>query len=161
MKIAFVGQPTSPLSLPYDGYDSIGIVTYHLARMLARRAEVTVYAPARDSEPNDEQAYEGFAVKRFRFQHKWWGLIGAAAVAANIPTATNAFALYGYRFATGVARGVARRGSDIVHIMSLPILPPLSAGGTQAPRLSSTFMPTCLTDFRIDGLSPAFGLPIT
>ncbi|MCP4326983.1 MAG: glycosyltransferase family 4 protein [Alphaproteobacteria bacterium] len=125
MKIAFLGQPTSPPPLPYDGEDSVGIVTYHLARSLAPLAEVTVYARRRPGEPDREWAGEGFVVKRLPFNHRAWGLADAAIAAAGLPTHAAASTLYGRQFATAAARDAAREGIDIIHIMSLAHFAPI------------------------------------
>jgi len=62
MNIALVGQPTSPLHLPYDGSDSVGIVIYHLARSLARRAVRLATAALAETVPRFSWAHSADAL---------------------------------------------------------------------------------------------------
>lgn len=119
MRIALVGQPTSPLPLPYEGADSVGIVTWNLARELAGRAEVTVFAQRRGAEPAAARAPEGFAVRRLPFPHRAWGLAEAVLAAVDAPLTASGTAFYGHRFAAAAGREAARQGAHIVHVMSL------------------------------------------
>ena len=118
MRVAFLGQPTSPFPLPYNGEDSVGIATYHLARLLASQVDVIVYARRRPNEPVQERAAEGFVVKRLPFPHQMWGVAEAAVSAFGLPTYAAASRYYGCRFADTAARDAAQNEIDIVHIMT-------------------------------------------
>lgn len=122
MRIAFVSQPWETLELPVDGSSSIATMTYQFACRLARRGDaVTVYTrrlPGQNRTMQDadgityrrvEAAFEDILLRPIKFAARLTGL-----GAPGRPVFASALAYRG--FAEQIARDVARRGADVIHV---------------------------------------------
>src|SRR5262249_48615174 len=66
MKIAILNQPQDPIVADEEQRGSVAIVNWELAKRLAERHEVTVYAPRASGQPSVER-WRGVEIRRMRF----------------------------------------------------------------------------------------------
>jgi glycosyltransferase involved in cell wall biosynthesis len=116
MKIAILNQPQDPVIADEEQRGSVAIVNWELARRLAERHEVTVYAPGSRAQVAAEQ-WRGIAIRRTRFAakylHKAVQLV-AGRFKGRYPYAFSP--LYHREYYAQVARDLRRRPVDVVHI---------------------------------------------
>jgi glycosyltransferase involved in cell wall biosynthesis len=116
MKIAILNQPQDPMVAGEEQRGSVAIVNWELARRLAERHEVTVYAPGGRTQAAAEH-WRGIDIRRTRFSakylHKAVQLV-AGRFKARYPYAFSP--LYHREYYAQVARELRRRPVDLVHI---------------------------------------------
>ncbi len=117
LRVAFVAQPRDAMAATGAQRGSVAIVTWELARRLAGRHEVTIYAPLGQGQSHEERGAENVLVHRiprvFRRLHKVIDL-GTSLLGMHPPYfATNAFF---HEYGAAVAAQLARDPPDIVHI---------------------------------------------
>ena len=116
MKIAILNQPQDPVVADEEQRGSVAIVNWELARRLAERHEVTVYAPGSRTQPTAER-WRGIDIRRTRFSakylHKAVQLV-AGRFKGRYPYAFSP--LYHREYYAQVARDLRRRPVDVVHI---------------------------------------------
>ncbi len=116
MKIAILNQPQDPIVGGEEQRGSVAIVNWELARQLAERHEVTVYAPgARGQAPAER--WRGIDIRRTRFSarylHKAMQL-AAGRIKSRYPYAFSP--LYHREYYLQVARALGQHPVDVVHI---------------------------------------------
>lgn len=116
MKIAILNQPQDPVVADEEQRGSVAIVNWELARRLAERHEVTVYAPGSRTQSAAEH-WRGIDIRRTRFAarylHKAVQLV-AGRFKGRYPYAFSP--LYHREYYTQVARDLRRHPVDVVHI---------------------------------------------
>jgi glycosyltransferase involved in cell wall biosynthesis len=116
MKIAILNQPQDPMAAAEEQRGSVAIVNWELARRLAERHEVTVYAPGAPGQPAVE-TWRGIEIRRTRFAakyvHKAVQLV-AGRLRSKYPYAFSP--LYHREYYWQVARDLRTRSFDVVHI---------------------------------------------
>jgi glycosyltransferase involved in cell wall biosynthesis len=116
VKIAILNQPQDPIAAGEDQRGSVAIVNWELARCLARRHEVILYAPRARGQALRER-WGGIDVRRIRFVarsfHKATQLL-AGRVSRAAPYFTSR--LYYKEYFSQVARDLAASRPDIVHL---------------------------------------------
>ena len=120
MRIAFVNQPWEVSSPPYPR-GSLGLWTYHVARRLAREADcdVTVYEKPREATTPPEERAEGVTYRRVSMTRgdRWAQRLLPRLAKWKAPQRGYFLSrLYYGGYASRVARDLAARGCDIVHI---------------------------------------------
>ncbi len=115
LKIAVLNQPQDPIVAGEEQRGSVAIVNWELARRLAGRHEVTIYAPRAAGQPLLER-WNGIEIRRMRFSakrlHKAVQLL-AGRFGGNRPYAFSP--LYHREYYLQVARDLSTRSTDIVH----------------------------------------------
>jgi glycosyltransferase involved in cell wall biosynthesis len=116
MKIAILNQPQDPMAAGEEQRGSVAIVNWELARCLARRHEVIVYAPrARGQSPLER--WGAIEIRRIPFVasrlHKAVQLLAGRSRGAA-PYFTSR--LYYREYFSRVARDLAASRPDIVHV---------------------------------------------
>jgi glycosyltransferase involved in cell wall biosynthesis len=125
MKIAFVNQPRGFFSVPPAG--SIPIVTYELARRLARSCDVIVYA-ARGHLQSKVEFDEGIQYRRVligrdrRYFRRLYGLLGRFSRFFKRPYASS---LYYLDYILQVANDLRAQQCDIVHLHNFSQFAPI------------------------------------
>lgn len=116
MKIAILNQPQDPIAAGEEQRGSVAIVNWELARCLARRHEVVVYAPRAPGQPVVER-WNGIEIRRVRFVarrfHKAVQIL-AGRFGGGTPYFTSR--LYYREYFSQVARDLAASRPDIVHL---------------------------------------------
>lgn len=116
MKIAILNQPQDPIVAGEEQRGSVAIVNWELARCLARRHEVLVYAPRARGQPLRER-WGGIEIRRIPFVarslHKAVQLI-AGRFGRGAPYFTSR--LYYREYFSQVARDLTATRPDIVHV---------------------------------------------
>lgn len=116
MKIAILNQPQDPVTAGEEQRGSVAIVNWELARCLARRHEVIVYAPRARGQPSRER-WRGIEIRRIPFVarrlHKALQLL-AGRLSSGAPYFTSL--LYYREYFSQVARDLASSQPDIVHL---------------------------------------------
>ncbi|HXR90148.1 MAG TPA: glycosyltransferase family 4 protein, partial [Steroidobacteraceae bacterium] len=116
MKIAILNQPQDPVVAGEEQRGSVAIVNWELARRLAERHEVTVYAPGSRTQAAAEH-WRGIDIRRTRFAarylHKAVQLV-AGRFKGRYPYAFSP--LYHREYYTQLARDLRRHPVDVVHI---------------------------------------------
>lgn len=119
MRIAFVSQPRDPIAASGSQWGSVAIVTWELARRLARTHEVTVYAPRAPSQPDEERGPDGVLVRRTprvrRLIHK---ALDLGTTLVNLQPPYFALPMFFREYGEAVAEMLARDGPDVVHVQS-------------------------------------------
>src|ERR1700744_2429544 len=69
MKIAIVNQPQDPIVAGEEQRGSVAIVNWELAKRLAERNDVTVYAPRASGQPRTER-WKNIEIRRVPFVAK-------------------------------------------------------------------------------------------
>jgi glycosyltransferase involved in cell wall biosynthesis len=116
MRIAFISQPRDFIFMSGVQRGSVGIVTWELARRLAARHDVTIYAP-RAPEQTLEECGHGIAVRRIpralRRVHR--GLeLASGILGARTPYFTRS--VYFREYIRAVAQWLERDPPDCVHV---------------------------------------------
>jgi glycosyltransferase involved in cell wall biosynthesis len=116
MKVALISQPRDFIFTTGVQRGSVGIVTWELARRLARRHEVVVYAPLAPGQAIEEEA-EGVVVRRvsraYRQVHR------ALELASGILGVRNPYftqSLHFCEYAQAVAAWLRRDPPDCIHV---------------------------------------------
>ena len=116
MKIAILNQPQDPVAAGEEQRGSVAIVNWELARCLARRHEVIVYAPRARGQSGRER-WGAIEIRRIRFvarrYHKAVQLV-AGRLRWGAPYFTSR--LYYKEYFSQVARDLATTRPDIVHL---------------------------------------------
>lgn len=116
MKIAILNQPQDPITACEDQHGSVAIVNWELARCLASRHEVIVYAPRARGQPLRER-WGAIEIRRIRFVarhlHKAIQLL-TGRLRAAAPYFTSS--LYYKEYFSQIARDLAASRPDIVHV---------------------------------------------
>jgi glycosyltransferase involved in cell wall biosynthesis len=116
MKIAFINQPQDSIMAGAEQRGSVAIVNWELARQLAQRHEVIIYAPRLAGQRTCER-WGGIEIRRVRFVanrlHK-----GAQLLVGHFIRGRHYFnsRLYFLEYYLQVARDLRRRSPDIVHL---------------------------------------------
>jgi glycosyltransferase involved in cell wall biosynthesis len=116
MKIAILNQPQDPIAAAEEQRGSVAIVNWELARCLANRHEVTVYAPKRRGQA-DRERWGAIEIRRIPFVarrlHKAMQLL-AGRLRWGAPYFTSR--LYYKEYFSQVARDLAASHPDVVHL---------------------------------------------
>jgi len=116
MKIVILNQPQDPVVAGEEQRGSVAIVNWELARCLARRHQVIVYAPSSHGQPA-AQRWGAIEIRRIPFVarrlHKAVQLI-AGRMRHGAPYFTSR--LYYREYFWQIARDLAKRRPDIVHL---------------------------------------------
>jgi glycosyltransferase involved in cell wall biosynthesis len=116
MKIAILNQPQDPIAAGEEQRGSVAIVNWELARCLARRHEVIVYAPGVRGQARRER-WGAIEIRRIRFVaaqlHKAVQLL-VGRFGGGDPYFTSR--LYYREYFSQVARDLASSRPDIVHL---------------------------------------------
>ena len=116
MKIAILNQPQDPVAAGEEQRGSVAIVNWELARCLAPRHEVVVYAPRARGQARQER-WGGIEIRRIRFVarrlHKAVQL-AAGRFGRGAPYFTSS--LYYREYFSQVARDLEVSRPDIVHL---------------------------------------------
>src|SRR5690348_17904522 len=116
MKIAILNQPQDPMVADEEQRGSVAIVNWELARRLAERHEVIVYAPSAQGQPAVER-WRGIEIRRTGFAAKY--VHKAVQLAAGRFTSKYPYAfspLYHRGYYRQVAQDLGARPVDVVHI---------------------------------------------
>ncbi len=116
MKIAILNQPQDPMAAGEEQRGSVAIVNWELAKRLARRHQVVIYAPRGDGRALRE-SWGGIEIRRIRFAAKplhkavqlVWGRLGA-----KVPYAFSG--LYYRKYYSQVARDLHEHPVDVIHV---------------------------------------------
>jgi glycosyltransferase involved in cell wall biosynthesis/Flp pilus assembly protein TadD len=128
LKVAFIGQPFVMTSYPTPA-DSIGILTYEMARRLAVTSDVTVYTPG---ETRQETVHEGVRYKYI--PNKYIPIkLGRSVLKrlGEIPGFDNSTrpnftsSLYYVAYALQIAHDLRKHPCDVVHIHNLSQFAPI------------------------------------
>ncbi len=117
LHIAFVSQPRDAVDVSSEQRGSVATITWELARRLAQRHDVTIYAPQTPGQLLEERSSEGVLVRRIphvlRRLHRAIDR-GTALLGMHPPYfTTNAF----FReYALAIAQRLARDPPDVVHV---------------------------------------------
>jgi glycosyltransferase involved in cell wall biosynthesis len=117
MRIAFISQPRDAIAATGTQRGSVAIVTWELARRLANRHDVSIYAPLTSEGHLEERGPENVRVRRiprvFRRFHKTvdfgTGLLGIRPPYFSTP-------FFFREYGTAVAAALAKDPPDVVHI---------------------------------------------
>ena len=115
MKIAIVNQPQDPIVAGEEQRGSVAIVNWELAKRLAQRHQVTVYAPRASGQPNQER-WKNIEIRRVPFVAKTFhkamqllaGRIGTHPPYINSP-------LYYREYFMQVSRELRAHPVDLLH----------------------------------------------
>jgi glycosyltransferase involved in cell wall biosynthesis len=115
MKIAIVNQPQDPIVAGEEQRGSVAIVNWELAKRLAERHQVTVYAPRAAGQP-DQERWKTIEIRRVPFVAKLFhkamqllaGRIGTQPPYINSP-------LYYREYFMQVARDLRAHPVDVLH----------------------------------------------
>ena len=116
MKIAILNQPQDPIAADEEQRGSVAIVNWELARRLAERHEVTVYAPSSPGQAPVER-WRGIEIRRTRFSAKYFHKavqLVAGRFHRKYPYAFSP--LYHREYYLQVARDLRGRCADVVHL---------------------------------------------
>ena len=132
-RVAIINQPQDGILAEDEQRGSVAIVNWELAKRLAKRFEVVVYAPLRKGQRGSER-WNGIEIRRVPYVaekvHKAIQLF-----AGQLRTRTPYFdsKLYYREYFSGVARDLRTRPADIVHLPQvLQFAPLLRAGAPNA-----------------------------
>jgi glycosyltransferase involved in cell wall biosynthesis len=116
MKIAILNQPQDPIAAAEEQRGSVAIVNWELARCLANRHQVIVYAPRARGQPARER-WGAIEIRRIPFVarrlHKAMQLV-AGRLRWGAPYFTSR--LYYKEYFSQVARDLATSRPDVVHL---------------------------------------------
>lgn len=117
MRIAFVSQPRDAVVASGVQRGSVAIVTWELARRLAARHDVVIYAPLAPGQAPEEHSASGVTIRRvsrsYRRAHRAVDL-GTAMLGMQPPYFARA--VYFREYVAGVAEWLRRCPADVVHI---------------------------------------------
>jgi glycosyltransferase involved in cell wall biosynthesis len=116
MKIAILNQPQDPMEAGEEQRGSVAIVNWELARCLARRHRVIVYAPRARGQPLRER-WGGIEIRRVPFVARRFHK-AVQILAGRLPLRAPYFTsrLYYREYFSQVARDLAVIRPDIVHL---------------------------------------------
>jgi glycosyltransferase involved in cell wall biosynthesis len=121
MRIAFVNQPRDYMVASGAQRGSVSIVSWELARRLAARHEVVLYAPCAPGQVFEEQAADGLTIRRtprsFRNVHRALDLVSGVL---DVPRPYFARDAYFAEYANSIAAWLARDPPHIVHVQTVP-----------------------------------------
>jgi glycosyltransferase involved in cell wall biosynthesis len=121
LRIAFVSQPRDPVSAEAGQTGSVAIVLMELARRLAARHSVTVYAPRGRPQPLAQRDPWGVCIRRIahvaRATHK---ALDMAQGLTGIGQPHFASELFFREYVMQVARSLRQLQPDLVHVMTYP-----------------------------------------
>jgi glycosyltransferase involved in cell wall biosynthesis len=131
MKIVFVQQPNSPMSIKnQDG--SLEIWVYEIARRMAKYHDVVVYAKKNQSD-NEFELHEGVKYRRItaNFADEWFAcnsgsidrLLRSVFFKSKRPLFVSR--LYYFNYALRVAKYLKREQCDVVHLHNFPQFVPI------------------------------------
>lgn len=116
MKIAILNQPQDPIAADEEQRGSVAIVNWELARCLARRHEVVVYAPRGRGQACRER-WGAIEIRRIRFVARRFHKAVQLAMGRLGPTEPYFTSRLYYReYFSQVARDLAETRPDIVHV---------------------------------------------
>ncbi|MFO7277719.1 MAG: glycosyltransferase family 4 protein [Pseudomonadota bacterium] len=119
IRIAFVSQPRDAIRASGSQHGSVAIVTWALARRIARRHEVLVCAPRAPGQVLEESAEHGIRIRRipfaFRTLHKAVE-IASDVLGRGLPYPASR--MYFAEYAHAVARLLEREQPDVVHLQT-------------------------------------------
>ncbi|MGJ5628354.1 tetratricopeptide repeat protein [Nostoc sp. CALU 1950] len=123
LKVAFIGQPFVMTRYPTPA-DSIGILTYEIARRLAITSDVTVYTAG---ETRQENVYEGVQYKYIPVKLDRSVLKRLEQIPGFYSPArpSFAFSLYYAAYALQIAHDLKKHPCDVVHIHNLSQFAPI------------------------------------
>ncbi len=123
LKVAFIGQPFVMTRYPTPA-DSIGILTYEIARRLAITSDVTVYTAG---ETRQESVHEGVQYKYIPVKLDRSVLKRLEQIPGfyNSARPSFAFSLYYAAYALQIARDLKKHPCDVVHIHNLSQFAPI------------------------------------
>jgi glycosyltransferase involved in cell wall biosynthesis len=116
MRIAFISQPRDFICASGTQRGSVGIVTWELARRLASRHEVTIYAPLGPGQALEEQG-GGVLVRRIPGAHRRMHRaleLGSTMLGARTPYFTRRF--YFPEYIRAVIQQIQRDPPDCLHV---------------------------------------------
>jgi glycosyltransferase involved in cell wall biosynthesis len=121
VKIAFVTQPWDEVVPSVGGSSSIAILTYQIARRLARSGEVFIYAKKGHSQQRVERDDEGIHYRRLSVATENWllklfKLLERLSGFRNPKRPFFASSLYYLGYALQVANDLRKQQCDVVHI---------------------------------------------
>ena len=116
MKIAILNQPQDPMAAGDEQRGSVAIVNWELAKRLAKRHRIVIYAPRTGAQPLVE-TYEGVEIRRISFTakivHKGIQLV-SGRLGGRVPYA---FSPPYYReYYWQVARDISSHPVDVIHV---------------------------------------------
>src|ERR1700761_3290441 len=115
MKIAIVNQPQDPIVAGEEQRGSVAIVNWELAKRLAERHDVTVYAPRASGQPSTER-WKNIEIRRVPFVaklfHKAMQLL-AGRIRTNPPYINSP--LYYREYFMQVAKDLRTHPVDVLH----------------------------------------------
>jgi glycosyltransferase involved in cell wall biosynthesis len=115
MRIAMVNQPQDPIVAGEEQRGSVAIVNWELAKRLAKRHHVTVYAPRAPGQP-DQERWKNIDIRRIPFVarlfHKAMQLL-AGRIGTRPPYINSA--LYYREYFMQVARELRAHPLDVLH----------------------------------------------
>jgi len=116
MKIAILNQPQDPMAAGEEQRGSVAIVNWELARRLALRHQVTVYAPRAPGQPLRER-WGAIEIRRIRFVARRFHK-AVQLLAGRLPRGAPYFSsrLYYREYFWQVAHDFAASRPDIVHL---------------------------------------------
>src|SRR5689334_21893881 len=119
MRIAFVNQPRDYMVASGAQRGSVSIVTWELARRLAARHDVTVYAPCAPGQAFEERGANNIVFRRtpraFRHVHRSLDLV-SGMLGARLPYFTRD--VYFSEYVGAIARALQRDRPDVIHIQT-------------------------------------------
>lgn len=121
MKVAFVTQPWDEVVLSVGGSSSIAILTYQIARRLARSGEVIIYAKRDPSQPKAQRDDEGIHYRRVSVVAENWllkplKLVDRLSGYRKPKRPFFASHLYYLGYALQVANDLRQQRCDVVHV---------------------------------------------
>ena len=146
MRIAFVSQPWETVN-PGDLTGSVSVITYELARLLARSCDVVVYAPWDRRRPRVERV-DGVAYRRVRVALDYWLQRAVARAWRSTKTTRPVFAsaLYYLGYIAQVALDLRGQRCDVVHVHNFSQFLPLLHAANPNARLVLHMHCTWLSD---------------
>jgi glycosyltransferase involved in cell wall biosynthesis len=120
MRIAFVNQPRDYMVASGAQRGSVSIVTWELARRLAARHDVTVYAPCAPGQPFEERGTNDVTLRRtprvFRNMHRALDLLSGLA-GTRLPYFTRD--VYFAEYLRAITQRLQRDRATIVHVQTV------------------------------------------
>lgn len=116
MKIAILNQPQDPMAASDEQRGSVAIVNWELAKRLAKRHQIVIYAPRAAGQPLVE-SYSGIEIRRMPFTarilHKGIQLV-SGRLRGTVPYAFSA--PYYREYYWQIARDIRLRPVDVIHM---------------------------------------------
>jgi glycosyltransferase involved in cell wall biosynthesis len=135
-KVAFISQPRDAVAPTDAQTGSVTIVMWELAKRMARRHDVVLFAPRAPGQPTEEASPCGPRIRRIplalRLFHK---AVDLGTGALNLGTPYFASPVFFREYALSVARRLERERPDIVHIQNCTQFIPLFRQAVPGARL--------------------------